>query len=98
MDAVATTEAKLSPRGANLIKVQRQAERLSVEAEQLGHPDAMRMRQVSDMLASERPTFESLGTRGTLSSSQIDKIIREQLRPKIYTASGQPSHAMYAQP
>jgi len=35
---------------------------------------------------------------GTLSPGQVDKVIRQQLRPRIYTGSGQPSHSMYAGP
>jgi hypothetical protein len=37
-------------------------------------------------------------TGGTLSPGQIDALIRKQLRPRVYTSSGQPSHSMYAEP
>lgn len=38
------------------------------------------------------------GTGGTLSPGQVDRIIRQQFRPRVYTGSGAPSHAMFAGP
>lgn len=47
-------------------------------------------------------TVDSLGqaasaSGGTMSPTQIDRLIRQQLRPKVYTASGQPAHTLYAE-
>jgi hypothetical protein len=53
-------------------------------------------RRINDTI--NRLDQASQASGGTLKPSQIDKLIREQLRPRVYTGSGRPSHTMYAAP
>jgi hypothetical protein len=60
-------------------------------------------REARTLNARIQDTIDSLGkvssqTGGTLSPGQVDALIRKQLRPRVYTSSGQPSHSMYAEP
>lgn len=58
-----TERGPLTPEGQSLVKAQRQAGLLADEAENLGHPDAAKMRAYSDLLQSESPTYTSVNRR-----------------------------------
>lgn len=60
-------------------------------------------KEARQLNARIKATVRDLGnaastTGGTLSPGQVDRLIRQQLRPRAYTGTGQPSHSMFAGP